>query len=326
MTRSVSLSVIIPCFNESLVIRETHRRVAAVCQDCVENTFEILFIDDGSRDDTWAIISDLSSREPAVSGVRLARNFGHQFALTAGLDLCAGENVLVIDADLQDPPELLPEMLRLMADTGADIVYGKRRRREDESSFKRATASLFYRLLNRMAEVSMPVDAGDFRLMSHRVIEQLRQMPEQQRYIRGMVSWLGFKQVPIEYDRQGRFAGSTKYSLKKMIPFALDGFTSFSIVPLRIASTFGITFGLLGLAGLVYALGSWWLGTVVSGWTSVIIAILLLGGMQLLVVGVLGEYIGRIYLESKRRPLYVIEQTTCSTRAAGEDVPGGPAA
>ena len=326
MPRSVSLSVIIPCFNESQVIRETHRRVAAVCRDCVENAFEILFIDDGSGDDTWAIIADLSRRDPTVSGVRLARNFGHQFALTAGLDLCTGENVLVIDADLQDPPELLPEMLRLMADSGADVVYGKRRRRDDESRFKRTTAALFYRLLNRIAEVHMPVDAGDFRLMSHRVVEQLRRMPEQQRYIRGMVSWLGFRQIPIEYDRQGRFAGSTKYPLRKMIRFALDGFTSFSIVPLRFASTLGITFGVLGLAGLAYALGSWWLGTVVSGWTSIILAILLLGGVQLLVVGILGEYIGRIYLESKRRPLYVIEQTTRSTHATDRDVPGGSAA
>jgi hypothetical protein len=173
--------------------------------------------------------------------------------------------------------------------------------------------------LNRVADVSLPVDSGDFRLVSRRVVESLRQMPEQQRYIRGMVSWLGFKQVPIEYDRQGRFAGFTKYPFRKMLHFALDGITSFSIVPLKMASTLGFVFGLLGLAGLGYALGSWWFGSVVSGWTSVIVAILFLGGTQLLAIGVLGEYVGRLYLESKRRPLYTIDCTT------GELAERGPA-
>lgn len=309
MNPSLRLSVIIPCFNESQVLRETYRRVSTICRESLEGSFEILFIDDGSSDDTWEIIDDLAQKDESVVGVRLARNFGHQIALTAGFDHCAGENVLVIDADLQDPPELLPEMLRVRAETGADVVYGKRRRRDGEGFFKIATASLFYRLLSKIADVNLPIDAGDFRLMSRRVVEKLRDMPEQQRYIRGMVGWLGFKQVPIEYDRRGRFAGTTKYPLRKMIRFAADGFTSFSIVPLRIASTFGIVFGLLGLTGLAYAFGSWLFGTVVSGWTSVIIAILLLGGAQLLVIGVLGEYIGRIYMETKHRPLYVVDRT-----------------
>ncbi len=308
IAQAVSLSVVIPCWNEAEVLAETHRRVSAVCTGCCPQDFEILFIDDGSADDTWQIIRALAAEDSAVSGVRLSRNHGHQLALTAGLDQARGQLLLVLDADLQDPPELLPDMLRLMRDTGADVVYGQRRQRAGETWFKRFSALAFYRLLARTTDVPIPMDTGDFRLMTRRVVEHLGRMPERQRFVRGMVSWLGFIQVPIVYDRDARVAGATKYPLGRMLRLAVDGMTSFSVLPLRIASLLGITFGFIGFGGLIYALGSWWAGTAVSGWTSVIAAIFLLGGIQLLVLGVIGEYLGRLYMESKGRPLYVIDQ------------------
>jgi glycosyltransferase involved in cell wall biosynthesis len=313
------LSVVIPCYNESAVLKETHRRVSATCRQCVPDDFQIIYVDDGSIDGTWGIISALSASEPCVLGVRLTRNYGHQLALSAGLDLSSGDRVLVIDADLQDPPELLAAMLRMMSDTGADVVYGQRRQRHGESLFKRLSAALFYRLLARTADVRIPIDTGDFRLMSGRVVEHLQQMPEQQRFIRGMISWLGFKQVPLVYDRKARVAGASHYPFHKMLRFAVDGITSFSIVPLRIAATLGIIFGLAGVGGLIYALGSWWAGAVVSGWTSVIAAVFVLGGAQLLELGMFGEYLGRLYLESKRRPLYVIDETVGASDSQQDD-------
>lgn len=305
---SVALSIVIPCWNETAVLAETHRRVSAICRQCCSEDYEIVLVDDGSGDDTWRIIEALAESDSAVRGIRLSRNHGHQLALTAGLDQSKGDRVLVLDADLQDPPELLPEMLRLMRETGADVVYGQRRRRRGETWFKRLTAWGFYRLLARSTEVPIPMDTGDFRLMSRRVVELLKRMPEKQRFVRGMVSWLGFKQVPIAYDRDSRFAGTTKYPLRRMLGLALDALTGFSIEPLRIAVTIGIALGLLGLGGLLYALGSWWWGATVSGWTSLIAAVFLLGGIQLLVLGTIGEYLGRLYLESKGRPLYVIDR------------------
>ena len=303
-----ALSVVIPCYNEAEVLTETHRRVTAACRSSVADDYQVIYVDDGSKDTTWPLIMSLSAADARVLGVRLSRNHGHQRALSAGLDLSTGSRILVIDADLQDPPELLPDMLRLMEESGADVIYGQRRRREGETRFKRVSAALFYRLLARTASVDMPVDSGDFRLMSRRVVDHLRQMPEQQRFIRGMVSWLGFKQLPLPYARKGRFAGTTKYPVKKMLRFALDGITSFSIVPLRIASSLGIAFGIAGLGGLIYALASWLTGATVSGWTSVIAAVFLLGGVQLLMLGIFGEYLGRLYMESKRRPLYIVDQ------------------
>lgn len=317
--RPVSLSVVIPCWNEAEVLAETHRHVSAVCKHGCPGDFEILFVDDGSTDDTWQIVGALAQADPAVRGIRLSRNHGHQLALTAGLDIASGERVLVLDADLQDPPELLPDMLRVMQETGADVVYGQRRHRHGETRFKRLTAWAFYRLLARSTDVPIPMDTGDFRLMTRRIVEYLRGMPEQQRFVRGMVSWLGFTQVPIAYDREARYAGVTKYPLRRMLRFATDAITGFSIVPLRIASGLGVTFGVLGLSGLLYALSSWLFGAAISGWTSVIAAIFLLGGIQLLVLGVIGEYLGRIYLEGKRRPLYVIDQVIGSSRT--EHVP-----
>ena len=293
--------------------------MTAACRGVVTDDYQMIFVDDGSKDTTWQLITSLCAADTRVLGMRLSRNHGHQLALSAGLDLSTGSRILVIDADLQDPPELLPDMLRLMDKTGADVIYGQRRQREGETRFKRGSATLFYRLLARTASVDIPVDSGDFRLMSRRVVDHLRQMPEQQRFIRGMVSWLGFKQLPLPYDRKGRFAGATKYPIRKMLRFALDGITSFSIVPLRIASTLGIAFGIAGLGGLIYALASWLTGATVGGWTSVIAAVFLLGGVQLLMLGIFGEYLGRLYMESKRRPLYLVDQIISPSEPPPQD-------
>jgi dolichol-phosphate mannosyltransferase len=242
-----------------------------------------------------------------VVAARLSRNFGHQLALSAGLQLCSGARVLIVDADLQDPPELLPRMMEAM-DQGADVVYGQRISRLGESWFKRATAKLFYRLLRRLTDVEIPVDAGDFRLITRRVVRLLADMPEQHRFVRGMVSWIGLRQVAVPYNREERTHGQTNYPFGRMLRLAVDAVTSFSIRPLRIASLIGLGFGFLGLVGVVYAIIGWAIGKTVPGWTSVMVVVMMLGGIQLFVIGILGEYLGRLYIEAKHRPLYIIEQ------------------
>ena len=307
------LSVVIPCFNEEESLGELHRRVTAVCVKVAGDAYELVLVDDGSIDRTWPIIADLAAADPQVVGVILSRNHGHQLALSAGLTVCTGDRILVLDADLQDPPELLPEMMRLM-DAGADVVYGQRDVRLGETWFKRRSAAWFYRVLNWLVDIRIPTDTGDFRLMSRRVLIHLNAMPEQYRFIRGMVSWLGFRQVPLVYERKERFAGTTKYPLRKMLRFAADAITSFSIRPLRFAASLGVFFGLLGIVGLAYALGSWLSGKVVPGWTSVIFTVLIIGSVQLLMLGILGEYMGRLYIESKRRPMFIIDRVIRGTR------------
>jgi len=316
---SCSLSVVVPCCNEEDGVTEFHRRVSAVCQAIVGGSYETVLVDDGSSDHTWERIHDLVSGGGRVVGVRLSRNHGHQLALSAGLTFARGERVLIIDADLQDPPELLPAMMKLM-DEGADVVYGQRVARRGESVFKRGTAAMFYRLLDSLTDVRIPVDAGDFRLMSRRALDVLLSMPEHHRFIRGMVSWIGFRQVPLLYERQERFAGATKYPFSKMLRLALDAVTSFSTRPLRLASMLGVLFGLCGLGGLLYTLGSWMAGRVVPGWTSATSINLLLGSTQLLVLGILGEYLGRLYVESKGRPLFVVQEVLAAERPR-DDLP-----
>lgn len=306
--RPVFLSVVAPCFNEEAGLETFHARVAAICDHVVgpldPASWELVLVNDGSSDDTLGVMERLVQRDSHVVAVNLARNYGHQIALTAGLQQCCGERILIIDADLQDPPELLEPM----QDTGADIVYGRRRTRSGETRFKTATAALFYRLLHRLVEIDIPLDTGDFRLMTRRTLDVLNSMPEQHRFVRGLVAWTGLRQVPILYDRDPRFAGETGYSLGKMLRFALDAVTSFSTLPLRLASLAGMTLGVLGLLGLLYTLGSWAFGSVVQGWTSVATLVLLIGGVQLMVLGVFGEYIGRLYMEAKRRPLFVVDR------------------
>jgi polyisoprenyl-phosphate glycosyltransferase len=299
------LSIVVPCYNEEESVPEFHRRMSAAARQA-GGPYEIVFIDDGSSDRTWPILAGLAASDSCVTAVKLSRNHGHQLALTAGLTQCRGERILVIDADLQDPPELLEPMLALL-EAGADVVYGQRRSRAGETRFKTATAAAFYRLLRRLVDIDIPVDAGDFRLMSRRALDVLNRMPEHHRFIRGMVSWIGMRQVPIHYDRDPRYAGETKYPLRKMIRFAIDAITGFSVAPLRLASFLGVAAAALSLALMSYTLGSWLLGSTIAGWTSLTSIVLLIGSVQLIVLGIIGEYLGRLYIEAKRRPLFVIE-------------------
>lgn len=299
------LSVVIPCYNEEDCLEELHRRVSAAAATI--GSYEILLVNDGSRDATWDIMQRLAASDPQLTVVNLSRNHGHQLALTAGLDLCRGEYILVIDADLQDPPELVSAMLELMRKERADVVYGVRRSREGETAFKKTTAKLFYRLLSRVTDCEIPVDTGDFRLMSRRALAAFLAMPEQARFIRGMVAWVGLKQVPISYDRDDRHAGETKYPLGKMVRFALDALTSFSSAPLKLASHVGIALG-IGSVGLIgYILAGWLTGETVEGWTSLMLVVVTLGAIQMFVLGLMGEYLGRMYQQQKARPLYIVQ-------------------
>lgn len=300
------LSVVAPCFNEGKTLDELYRRLSAVCREVAGDSYEIVLVNDGSRDDTWKRMAVLAMRDSHLIAINLTRNYGHQVALSAGLDHCRGERILIIDADLQDPPELLPQMLTLMNE-GADVVYGQRRARHGETRLKTMLTRFYYRLLRRLVDIDIPLDTGDFRLISRRVLTVLKSMPEQTRFIRGMVSWMGLKQVPLVYDRDARFAGETGYPLRKLIALALDGITGFSIVPLRIASYFGLLTGALGLGMLIYTLGGWLFAKAPVGWASTTTIVLIMSGVQLLVLGIIGEYLGRLYLESKRRPLYLVD-------------------
>jgi dolichol-phosphate mannosyltransferase len=311
----LKLSVVVPCYNEELVIRELHRRVTTVCCSLVGDSYEVLLVNDGSRDQTWAIVQMLAHSDDRVVAVDLSRNHGHQLALSAGLSLARGGRILVIDADLQDPPELLADMMQLM-DDGADVVYGQRIERDGETWFKKLSARTFYRLLLRLTDVPIPPDTGDFRLMSRRVADALLAMPEYQRFIRGMVAWIGFRQVPLRYHRDKRFAGDTKYPLAKMITFALDAITGFSTVPLRASIYLALLF--VGLAGLlvIYVLFSWVYLGVVAGWTSMFLGMLIFASVQLFSLGIIGEYLGRVYMQTKQRPLFIIREIVAASLPA----------
>lgn len=302
------LSIVIPCFNEEEVIGETLRRLRAFCAELHNLDVELIFVDDGSRDRTRLLLKGFAAEDPQIKLVCFARNFGHQIAVTAGIDAARGDAVVLIDADLQDPPEVILEMVRKWRE-GYDVVYGTRTERPGESRFKLATARGFYRLLNRLSDVPIPLDTGDFRLMSRKVVTTLQAMPERDRFVRGMVSWVGFNQIALPYRRAERFAGESKYPLRKMIRFATDGILSFSSKPLQLSVAMGMTCASIALAGILYALilrlftDIW-----VEGWTALMIAVLFIGGVQLISVGILGEYVGRIYNEIKGRPLYVVNE------------------
>ena len=301
-----ALSVVIPCYNEAECLEALHARVFAAAHAAVGSDFEIVLVNDGSRDASWEVMQRLSAADPRLVAVNLSRNHGHQLALTAGLDLCAGEQILIIDADLQDPPELLSEMRVVMAAEGADVVYAVRRKREGETFFKKVTAAAFYRVLDRVTDTPIPLDTGDFRLMSRRALDALLSLPEQARFIRGMVAWVGFRQVPFPYDRHERHAGETKYPLSKMLRFAFDAVTGFSTAPLRWASHIGIALFFLSFLLLIYIAIGFFTGSAVQGWTSLMLITVFLGAVQMLVLGMIGEYLGRLYVESKRRPLYLV--------------------
>jgi dolichol-phosphate mannosyltransferase len=328
-----ALSIVIPCYNEEACLGALHERLTKAALSSFRDDYEIVLVNDGSNDSTWPMMRDLAAADPRVVAVNLSRNHGHQLALTAGLDLCRGDTILIIDADLQDPPELLGPMLETMRSEGADVVYGVRRSRTGETPFKRATAHGFYRLLAKATDVNIPVDTGDFRLMSRRALDVLLAMPEQARFIRGMVAWIGFKQVPLAYDRDVRFAGETKYPLSKMIRFALDALTGFSSAPLKLASHAGLWLSAGSLLLILYIAYAWASGQSIQGWTSLMLIVAVLGAVQMFVLALMGEYIGRLYNEVKGRPLYIVQEIAGAERSgtlgqvaeatAKSDKPGG---
>jgi glycosyltransferase involved in cell wall biosynthesis len=302
------LSVVIPCYNEEVVLRATHERFTTVFAGMPALTYELLFVNDGSHDRTQQILTELQLVDPHVKVLLLSRNFGHQIAVTAGLEEATGDAVVIIDADLQDPPEVIPQMVQLWRE-GNDVVYGLRTDRKGESKFKLWTAKVFYRVINRLSETKMPFDAGDFRLLDRRVVEVINAMPERARFLRGMVSWAGFRQVSLPYERAARHAGESKYPLAKMIHFAMDGIISFSLVPLKVAIWTGFLAIWIAVAGIIVAIVDRLLEKdLTRGWASLFVAVLFMGGVQLVSLGIIGEYLGRIYTEVKRRPLYVVQE------------------
>jgi polyisoprenyl-phosphate glycosyltransferase len=306
--RGFLLSVVVPCMNEEAVLRTTHQRLISVLEQA-PLSFELVYVDDGSTDSTPNILRDLQSQDTRVRVVRFSRNFGHQIAITAGVEHASGDAVAIIDADLQDPPEVILEFLAKWLD-GYDVIYGIRTERDGETHFKLWTAKFFYRFINRLSDTRIPTDTGDFRLLDRRVVEALRSMPERDRYVRGMVSWLGFSQVGVPYHRAARAAGETKFSLFKMIRLALDGIVSFSVLPLRVATWTGFAASGLSILGIIVVLLERFFQVpgLVKGWSSAVIANLFIGGVQLICLGIIGEYVGRIYGEAKRRPLYVVRE------------------
>jgi len=302
------LSVVVPCKNEEQVLFETHRRLTQALSAIDHLSFEIIYVDDGSQDSTPEALRKLQHDDNRVRVVRLSRNFGHQVAITAGMEHASGDAVVVIDADLQDPPETVSKLVAQWRE-GYDVAYGVRTERDGETAFKLWTSKLFYRVIGRLSETDIPPDTGDFRLMDRRVMEALLTMPEHDRFIRGMVGWLGFSQVAVPYRRAARPAGQTKFSLWKMVRFATDGIVSFSTVPLKLATYLGFAVSGVAIIGILYALYvRFFVRGWVQGWTSLVIAVFFLGGVQLVCLGIIGEYVGRIYGESKRRPLYFVRE------------------
>ncbi|MBO9542048.1 glycosyltransferase family 2 protein [bacterium] len=297
------VSVIIPIFNEEEIIAELYRRMTVVMEGMAE-PYELVLVNDGSRDTSLQKMQELAAKDQRLKIVDFSRNFGHQVAITAGMDHASGEAIVIIDADLQDPPEVIPRLVERWRE-GYDVVYAVRAKRHGDTFFKRVTAAGFYRILHRITSVDIPVDTGDFRLMSRRAVDALKQVRERHRFIRGLVSWIGFKQIGVEFVREERFAGETKYPLKKMLKFAFDGITSFSFLPLQLATYLGFFASLLAFLGIFAVVGlKLFTSLPLPGWASLMVCTLLLGGVQLITLGIIGEYIGRIYDEVKQRPLY----------------------
>ncbi|MCA8832427.1 glycosyltransferase family 2 protein [Hymenobacter pini] len=306
----MDLSVIIPIYNEEANIAALHERLSNVLDGMpLPGGYEFIFINDGSRDQSLALIQTLAARDKRVRYIDFSRNFGHQIAVTAGLDLSVGEAVVIIDADLQDPPELIPQLYQKLRE-GYEVVYAKRRSRQGESAAKKLTAKLFYRLLASITNISIPVDTGDFRIITRKVVDALKQMPEQNKFIRGQISWIGYRQTYLEYDRAERAGGATGYTYRKMIRLALDGITGFSDAPLKAATISGFLVSAIAFLVMLYTLYSRFVsGNYQPGWASLMISILFLGGVQLIAVGIIGEYIARLSANVRQRPLYIISDT-----------------
>jgi polyisoprenyl-phosphate glycosyltransferase len=305
MSQLIQYSIVVPVYNEEEVIHETYRRLTEVMRSTGE-AYELLFVNDGSRDRTDEIIKAYSQKDESVILLDFSRNFGHQIAITAGMDYSRGKAVVVIDADLQDPPELILEMIKKWKQ-GYDVVYAKRTKRKGETVFKKQTAKMFYRFLHSLTDIDIPLDTGDFRLLDRRVCDQMNSLHEKNRFVRGLVSWVGFKQIAVEYERDERLAGESKYPLKKMLKLSMDGITSFSYKPLKLASYAGVTLSGIGFIYLFVVLYlKLFTNSTITGWSSLIVIQLFFSGITLFILGMIGEYIGRIYDETKQRPLYIV--------------------
>ena len=308
MPDAPELSVVIPAMNEEENIHAMHDRLVAALEEVVDG-FEVVWVDDGSTDSTWEILKELASRDSSVRGLSFSRNFGHQTAVTAGVDAARGRAVVIIDADLQDPPEVIPEMVAKWRE-GYEVVYAQRRKRDGETLFKRFTSAAFYRTLRRLAHIEIPLDTGDFRLIGPKALAAFRAMPEHNRFVRGMVSWIGFPQTAVRFHRHSRTKGETKYPLKTMLKLALSGFTSFSFVPLRAATWSGLGVASFALFYLVLRAVLALIGSVGFGSAGLVASIFFLAGVQLLAIGALGEYVARVFDEVARRPLYLVNERT----------------
>lgn len=317
------ISVIVPVFNEEANLEKLHARLTGVMQQ-LGKTYEMVLVNDGSRDRSMEIIRTLAEQDSHVRYICFSRNFGHQIAVTAGLEACLGKRAVIIDGDLQDPPELILEMDAKMNE-GFEVVYAKRRQRKGECWLKKATARIFYRILKRITNINIPVDTGDFRIVDRKIIEVLRRMPEQQKFLRGQISWAGFRQTFVEYDRDQRAGGETGYTYRKMIRFALDGITSFSDFPLRFATLAGFLVSGVAFLVIIYALVSYFIiGDFVRGWASMLVSVMFIGGIQLIAIGIIGEYISRLSANIRNRPLYVVMDTNYpeeTPEASSKDLP-----
>ena len=304
------ISLVIPMYYEEQVAEECYKRVTKVLKELKDYDYEIIFVNDGSKDKTLPILEEIAKKDKNVKVVSFSRNFGHQAAVTAGLKYVTGDAIVIMDADLQDPPELIPDMLKYWED-GYEVIYGKRKTREGESAFKLLTAKAFYNTLNKLSDVEIPKDTGDFRLVDKKVVDVINSLPEHNKFLRGLFSWVGFKQYAYEYERKERFAGKTKYPLKKMLKLAQDGILSFSTKPLKIVGGFGILSVIISIAILIYSILSFafkW-NNLTPGWTSLMCTITFLGGVILISLWMIGEYIARIYDETKQRPQYIVDKT-----------------
>ena len=303
------ISVIVPMYYEEKVAEECYKRLTACLQKLTYYTYEIIIIDDGSKDKTLEILENIASKDDKVKVISFSRNFGHQAAVTAGLKHVSGDAIIIIDADLQDPPELIPQMIQLW-EQGNEIIYAKRKKRKGESPFKLLSAKLFYQILNALSDTEIPKDTGDFRLVDRKVVDTINNMPEHNKFLRGLFSWVGYKQIPFEYEREERFAGKTKYPLRKMLKLASDGIISFSTKPLKLVGLLGFISIVISILILIYALLSYFLklNQLSAGWTSLMVAITFFAGVQLLSIWIMSEYIGRIYDETKQRPQFIINK------------------
>ena len=311
--KDILLSIVIPVYNEEKNIPLIYGRLLPICEASAEGSYELIFVNDGSRDASEKIIGELASKNPAVKYIFLSRNFGHQQAVSAGLDYAKGLYTVIMDGDLQDPPELIPEMLN-KAKEGFEVVYARRKARKGESAFKKITARWFYRLLRKLTQIEIPVDTGDFRLMHRKVTDVVKRMPEKNKFLRGQVAWVGFRQGYVEYDRDPRIHGNSGYPTGKMIRFALNGITGFSDIPLKLATWLGfLVSGISVIIGFYALYSRFVIKEYVPGWASLMLSMLFLGGVQLICLGIIGEYLSRMYHDIRNRPLYVVRETNTET-------------